>query len=205
MTTQGNLEAKGDWERMGALRIHQGGTCAKGTPPHAQACQPALTGSLPASRFSSNVWLKPVAMMVTCTSPSYWSSITAPKMTLALGSARDVTTSDTRLTSCSVRSLPPVMLYTMPVARSMLRSISGADVAACSHQEHGVSEPHVATLQKRQDPPSCENGCVGVCDPFEGQRPCFPCLIGCVGAAFCAKQCSVALVKSWVQHEEASQ
>ena len=53
---------------------------------------------------------KPVAMMVTCTSPSYLSSMTAPKMTFALGSARPVTTCDTVLTSCSVRSLPPVML-----------------------------------------------------------------------------------------------
>mmetsp|Transcript_33580 Transcript_33580/g.73286 ORF Transcript_33580/g.73286 Transcript_33580/m.73286 type:complete len:250 (+) Transcript_33580:452-1201(+) len=72
----------------------------------------------------------PVAMMVTCTSPSYASSITAPKMTLAAGSASPVTTSDTMFTSCRVRSLPPVMLYTSPVARSMDLSMSGADVAA---------------------------------------------------------------------------
>jgi hypothetical protein len=57
--------------------------------------------------------------------------MTAPKMTLAEGSAREVTTSLTRFTSCSVRSLPPVMLYTMPVARSIDRSMRGAEVAAC--------------------------------------------------------------------------
>mmetsp|Transcript_4682 Transcript_4682/g.11542 ORF Transcript_4682/g.11542 Transcript_4682/m.11542 type:complete len:245 (+) Transcript_4682:425-1159(+) len=78
---------------------------------------------------------KPVAMMVTLMMPSYASSTTAPKMMLHEGSARLVTTSDTRLTSCRVRSLPPVMLYTMPVARSMERWMSGAAVAlsaACS-------------------------------------------------------------------------
>ena len=42
------------------------------------------------------------------------SSTTLPKMMLAAGSASDVTTSDTRLTSDRVRSRPPVMLYTMP-------------------------------------------------------------------------------------------
>jgi hypothetical protein len=52
----------------------------------------ARTGVLPCSRPSSKLWLKPVAMMVTWTSPSYWSSITAPKITLADGSARLVTT-----------------------------------------------------------------------------------------------------------------
>jgi len=51
-------------------------------------------------------------------------------MTLALGSASDDTTCDTSFTSASVMSLPPVMLYTTPVARSMERSIRGADVAA---------------------------------------------------------------------------
>jgi hypothetical protein len=56
--------------------------------------------------------------------------LTAPKMTLALGSASDDTTCDTSFTSASVMSLPPVMLYTTPVARSMERSIRGADVAA---------------------------------------------------------------------------
>mmetsp|Transcript_30079 Transcript_30079/g.74622 ORF Transcript_30079/g.74622 Transcript_30079/m.74622 type:complete len:267 (+) Transcript_30079:63-863(+) len=72
----------------------------------------------------------PVAMMVTWISPLYFSSTTAPKMTLALGSARLVTTSETALTSCNVMSDPPVMLYTMPVARSMLCSMSGAEMAA---------------------------------------------------------------------------
>mmetsp|Transcript_19843 Transcript_19843/g.32232 ORF Transcript_19843/g.32232 Transcript_19843/m.32232 type:complete len:423 (-) Transcript_19843:367-1635(-) len=72
----------------------------------------------------------PVAMMVTWISPLYLSSTTAPKMMLAVGSARLVTTSDTMLISCSVRSDPPVMLYTMPVARSMECSMSGAEVAA---------------------------------------------------------------------------
>mmetsp|Transcript_1984 Transcript_1984/g.4085 ORF Transcript_1984/g.4085 Transcript_1984/m.4085 type:complete len:207 (+) Transcript_1984:1385-2005(+) len=51
-------------------------------------------------------------------------------MTLAEGSASDVTTSETLLTSANVRSFPPVMLYTIPVALSIDRSIKGADVAA---------------------------------------------------------------------------
>lgn len=36
--------------------------------------------------------------------------LTAPKMTLAAGSASDETTCDTSLTSAKVMSLPPVML-----------------------------------------------------------------------------------------------
>mmetsp|Transcript_9353 Transcript_9353/g.23905 ORF Transcript_9353/g.23905 Transcript_9353/m.23905 type:complete len:226 (-) Transcript_9353:614-1291(-) len=71
-------------------------------------------------------------MMVTLTSPSYFSSMQVPKMTLALGSAREVTTSETALTSESVRSLPPVILYTMPVARSMDLSSRGAEAACCA-------------------------------------------------------------------------
>ena len=69
-------------------------------------------------------------MIVTLISPSYLSSTTAPKIIFALGSAMLVTISLTRFTSCNVRSFPPVMLYTMPVARSMERSINCADVAA---------------------------------------------------------------------------
>lgn len=41
------------------------------------------------------------------------------------------------LHTCRVRSLPPVMLYTMPVARSIDRSISGAEVAACAQPDPG--------------------------------------------------------------------
>ncbi len=55
---------------------------------------------------------------------------TAPKMMLQLGSAMLVTISLIVFTSDSVRLLPPVMLYTMPVARSMEHWISGALVAA---------------------------------------------------------------------------
>ena len=64
--------------------------------------------------FVSSIYTAPVAMMVTWISPSYSSSTTAPKMMLHEGSARPVTTSDTRFTSWSVRSFPPVMLYTIP-------------------------------------------------------------------------------------------
>jgi hypothetical protein len=79
----------------------------------------------------------PVAMMVTWISPSYASSMTAPKMMLQAGSARLVTTSETRLTSESVRSLPPVMLYTMPAGGGGVMQVGvvrvgvfGAGVAA---------------------------------------------------------------------------
>ena len=51
-------------------------------------------------------------------------------MTLAAGSASDDTTCETSFTSAKVMSLPPVMLYTTPVARSIERSIKGAEVAA---------------------------------------------------------------------------
>mmetsp|Transcript_13636 Transcript_13636/g.57320 ORF Transcript_13636/g.57320 Transcript_13636/m.57320 type:complete len:252 (-) Transcript_13636:498-1253(-) len=69
-------------------------------------------------------------MIVTWISPLYFSSTTDPKMTFASGSARLVTTSETALISCNVRSVPPVMLNTIPVARSMLCSMSGAEMAA---------------------------------------------------------------------------
>mmetsp|Transcript_1861 Transcript_1861/g.7067 ORF Transcript_1861/g.7067 Transcript_1861/m.7067 type:complete len:220 (-) Transcript_1861:867-1526(-) len=72
----------------------------------------------------------PVAMMVTDIVPLYFSSTTEPKITFASGSANDVTTSETALISCNVRSVPPVMLNTIPVARSIDCSIKGADIAA---------------------------------------------------------------------------
>jgi hypothetical protein len=46
--------------------------------------------------------------------------MTEPKMMLQEGSASAVTISLMALTSASVRLLLPVMLYTMPVARSMV-------------------------------------------------------------------------------------
>jgi hypothetical protein len=70
------------------------------------------------------------------------SSMTEPKMMLQEVSASAVTISLMALTSASVKLLLPVMLYTMPVARSMVDWMSGALVApAGMHQtaEKGFS------------------------------------------------------------------
>lgn len=75
---------------------HMGG-CGESTGTRWEEWEPVEwpRTTLPLRMLSSKVAEKPVAMMVTWTSPSYWSSMTAPKMTLAVGSAKLVTTSDT--------------------------------------------------------------------------------------------------------------
>src|SRR4029077_16345565 len=72
---------------------------------------------------------KPVAMTVILISPAMVSSRPTPKMMLAPGSAAERTISAARWTSCSVMSLPAVMLNRMPLAPSIDVSSSGLDTA----------------------------------------------------------------------------
>src|SRR5690606_2070017 len=73
---------------------------------------------------------KPVAMTVTRTSSRSVSSMTAPKMMLASGSAASAMISAASLTSNSPRLELPVMLSKMPLAPSMDASSKGLDTAA---------------------------------------------------------------------------
>ena len=75
---------------------------------------------------------KPVAMTVILTSSFMFSSITEPKMMLASSCAASWISVSASLTSCSVRSRPPVMLIRMPVAPSIeTSSSSGLEIACC--------------------------------------------------------------------------
>ena len=73
---------------------------------------------------------KPVAITVTRTSSPIDSSMTAPKITFAFGSAWPVTTSAASLTSKRPMPDGPVMLSRTPVAPSSVVSSSGDETAA---------------------------------------------------------------------------
>ena len=83
--------------------------------------RPAIAAAGRIRQLRSN----PVATTVTRTSSPIASSMTAPKMMLALESAALDTISAASLTSNRPRSGPPVMLSRMPVAPSTLASSSG--------------------------------------------------------------------------------
>src|SRR4029079_14766954 len=73
---------------------------------------------------------KPVAITVTRTSSPSVSSMTAPKMTFAFGSAWPVTTSAASFTSKRTMSDGPVMFSSTPVAPASVVSSSGDETAA---------------------------------------------------------------------------
>jgi hypothetical protein len=76
--------------------------------------------------------LKPVAITVIRTSSLRFGSITEPKMMLASSCAACWISDDASLTSCSVRSGPPVMLIRMPVAPSIETSSRSGELIAIS-------------------------------------------------------------------------
>src|SRR5438132_271952 len=96
---------------------------------------------------------KPVAMTVILISPAMVSSRTTPKMMLAPGSAAARTISAAFWTSCSVMSLPAVMLNRMPLAPSMDVSSNGLETACfLGHLGHDGSRPGArATAHARGD------------------------------------------------------
>src|SRR5689334_628523 len=75
----------------------------------------------------------PVAMTVTRISPCIAGSFTVPKMISASSPAASFTTSEIWVTSPSVRSSPPVMLISTPVAPVMeMLSSRGEEMACCT-------------------------------------------------------------------------
>src|SRR5213078_4427011 len=84
--------------------------------------------SAPAAGLSN-----PVAITVTRISPCIAGSFTVPKMISASSPAASFTTSEIWVTSPSVRSSPPVMLMSTPVAPVMeMLSSSGDEIACCT-------------------------------------------------------------------------
>src|SRR6266568_4626941 len=84
--------------------------------------------SAPAAGLSN-----PVAITVTRISPCMAGSFTVPKMISASSPAASFTTSEIWVTSPSVRSSPPVMLMSTPVAPVMeMLSSSGDEIACCT-------------------------------------------------------------------------
>src|SRR6266446_5783526 len=84
--------------------------------------------SAPAAGLSN-----PVAITVTRISPCMAGSFTVPKMISASSPAASFTTSEIWVTSPSVRSSPPVMLISTPVAPVMeMLSSSGDEIACCT-------------------------------------------------------------------------
>src|SRR5689334_2769793 len=75
----------------------------------------------------------PVAITVTRISPCIAGSFTVPKMISASSPAASLTTSEIWVTSPRVRSSPPVMLISTPVAPVMeMLSSSGDEIACCT-------------------------------------------------------------------------
>src|SRR6184192_3786871 len=84
--------------------------------------------SAPAAGLSN-----PVVITVTRISPCIAGSFTVPKMISASSPAASFTTSEIWVTSPSVRSSPPVMLMSTPVAPVMeMLSSSGDEIACCT-------------------------------------------------------------------------
>src|SRR5438034_1586680 len=84
--------------------------------------------SAPAAGLSN-----PVAITVTRISPCMAGSFTVPKMISASSPAASFTTSEIWVTSPSVRSSPPVMLMSTPVAPVIeMLSSSGDEIACCT-------------------------------------------------------------------------
>ncbi len=103
----------------------------------------ARRGCRGARRCAPGRWSKPVPITVTRTSSPMPSSITAPKMMFAFGSAAFWMISAASLTSNRPRSLPPVMLSRMPVAPSTDSSSSGEEIAALAASAQRFSPPAV--------------------------------------------------------------
>src|SRR3989449_281083 len=106
----------------GGTGVGRAARSRKGSTPGA-----ARTGVSAACRSN------PVAMTVTRISPCIAGSFTVPKMISASSPAASFTTSEIWVTSPSVRSSPPVMLISTPVAPVMeMLSSSGDEIACCT-------------------------------------------------------------------------
>src|ERR1051325_6180650 len=90
-------------------------------------------GARPGASAAALCRSNPVAITVTRISPCIAGSFTVPKMISASSPAASLTTSEIWVTSPSVRSSPPVMLMSTPVAPVMeMLSSSGDEIACCT-------------------------------------------------------------------------
>mmetsp|Transcript_33565 Transcript_33565/g.64280 ORF Transcript_33565/g.64280 Transcript_33565/m.64280 type:complete len:328 (-) Transcript_33565:293-1276(-) len=106
-------------------------------------------------RVPESLLPKPVAISVILTSPGDkdCSSTTAPKMIKASGSTRSYIISAAWFTSNRVRSDPPVMFQTMPVARSMPTSRRGDEIALIA-ASLARDLPEASPIPMREEPAS---------------------------------------------------
>src|SRR5438876_6308566 len=90
-------------------------------------------GARPGTSAAALCRSNPVAITVTRISPCIAGSFTVPKMISASSPAASFTTSEIWVTSPSVRSSPPVMLMSTPVAPVIeMLSSSGDEIACCT-------------------------------------------------------------------------
>src|SRR5213596_1534549 len=106
--------------------------------------------SAPAAGLSN-----PVAITVTRISPCMAGSFTVPKMISASSPAASLTTSEIWVTSPSVRSSPPVMLISTPVAPVIeMLSSKGLEIACCTASMARFS-PRPIPVPMIDAPPFC--------------------------------------------------
>src|SRR3989441_1216813 len=128
----------------GGTGVGRAARSRKGSTPGA-----ARTGVSAAGRSN------PVAMTVTRISPCIAGSFTVPKMISASSPAASFTTSETCVTSPSVKSSPPVMLISTPVAPVMeMLSSSGEEIACCTASIARFS-PRPVPVPMIEAPPFC--------------------------------------------------
>src|SRR5213593_1066379 len=97
----------------------------------------------------------PVAITVTRISPCIAGSFTVPKMISASSPAASFTTSEIWVTSPSVRSSPPVMLMSTPVAPVMEMLSSNGDEIACCTASMARFSPRPMPVPMIAAPPFC--------------------------------------------------
>src|SRR2546422_4411108 len=111
----------------GGTGVGRAARSRNGSTPAAGRCTPASASAI------APVLSNPVAMTVIRTSPCIAGSFTAPKIISASSPAASWIASLICVTSQSVRSSPPVMLISTPVAPAIeMLSSSGLEIACCA-------------------------------------------------------------------------
>src|SRR6266566_4171919 len=133
-----------------------GGTCVGRAPRSRNGSTPAAGRCTPASASAmAPVLSNPVAITVIRTSPCIAGSFTAPKMISASSPAASSIASLICVTSPSVRSSPPVMLISTPVAPAIeMLSSSGLEIACCAASIARFS-PRPCPVPINPAPPFC--------------------------------------------------
>src|SRR6185437_14990517 len=102
-----------------------------------------------------NARSKPVAMTVTRISPCIAGSCTAPKMISASSPTASWMISLIWCTSPKVRSAPPVMFTSTPVAPEMLTLSSSGELMACCAASMARFSPRPTPVPMSAEPPAC--------------------------------------------------